>query len=164
MAQPHVKPHLLVRSAKYKKLRRQLAAKERAKKARAERERLRLRREKDEIMAAQDAPDAAVCAWLADLGLEQYYPKIRTFGAVNAEELQALTPAELDEMGMKKLEKARFLKAIGDMSRHSAEKIEVRLRPVAVQTSRSALRLSFFLLPGTTQPWRLNRRHNVLIR
>ena len=125
MPQPHIKPHLLVRSAKYKKLRRQLAAKERAKKARAKQERFRLRREKDEIIAAPDAPDAAVCAWLADLGLEQYYPKIRTFGAVSAEELKAITPAELDGIGMRKLEKARFLKGIEEMSKRFIEKIEV---------------------------------------
>ena len=85
-----------------------------------------MRREKDEISAAPDAPDAAVCAWLTELGLETYYPRIRKFGAVNAEELKAITPAELDGIGMKKLEKARFLKAIEEMSKHSTEKIEVR--------------------------------------
>jgi hypothetical protein len=144
--QPNVKPHLLVRSAKYKKLRRQLAAKERAKKARAKEETLRLRREKDEIVAAPHAPDAAVCAWLADLDLEQYYPKIRTFGAVNAEELKAITPAELDGIGMRKLEKARFLKAIAEASKHSTERIEVRQLIVTTRhTIVLASRLPFLL-------------------
>jgi hypothetical protein len=42
-----------------------------------------------------------------------------------AEELKALSPADLDEMGMKKLEKARFLKSIEEISRGTTEKIAV---------------------------------------
>lgn len=80
-------------------------------------------------MAAPDSRDAAVCAWLADLGLEQYYPKIRKFGAVDATELKAVSPAELDGIGMRKLEKARFLKAVEQISKESTEKIEVRPAP-----------------------------------
>jgi hypothetical protein len=142
MLQPNMKPHLLVRSAKYKKLRRQLAAKERAKATRAKQEQLRLRREEDEISQAPGSRDAAVCAWLAELGLEQYYPKIRTFGAVSAEELKAISPAELDGMGMRKLEKARFLKAIEEMSKVSAEKISVRVHTSIAQQLAAAAPMS----------------------
>eukprot|EP01043_Picozoa_sp_COSAG02_P058474 COSAG02_NODE_7284_length_3085_cov_1.818151_2_plen_155_part_00 len=154
-----------MRSAKYKKLRRQLAAKERAKKARAKEERLRLRREKDEIVAAPHAPDAAICAWLADLDLEQYYPKIRTFGAVNAEELKAISPAELDGIGMRKLEKARFRKGIAEVSKHSTEKIEVR--QLSVTTSHTVVVASsppFFRFLDTLQSCRLIGHCNGLVR
>ena len=63
---PHIKPHLLVRSARYKKLRRQLAAKERKQARSRKEEQQRLRREEDQIVQASggDQRDAAVRTWL----------------------------------------------------------------------------------------------------
>ena len=123
--QPHVKPHLVMRSARYKKIRRELAAKERAEVNKRKAEQLRQKREESEVLEATGRRDAPVCAWLATHGLEQYYSRIRKFGAVRPEELSALSPADLDDMGMKKLEKSRFLKAVEEMTQVTVEKVAV---------------------------------------
>ena len=91
-AQPHVKPHLVMRSARYKKIRRELAAKERAEVNKRKAEQLRQKREESEVLEATGRRDAPVCAWLATHGLEQYYSRIRKFGAVRPEELLAKLP------------------------------------------------------------------------
>ena len=114
-----------MRSARYKKIRRELAAKERAEVNKRKAEQLRQKREESEVLEATGRRDAPVCAWLATHGLEQYYSRIRKFGAVRPEELSALSPADLDDMGMKKLEKSRFLKAVEEMTQVTVEKVAV---------------------------------------
>ena len=59
-----MKPHLVMRSARYKKIRRELAAKERAEVNKRKAEQLRQKREESEVLEATGRRDAPVCAWL----------------------------------------------------------------------------------------------------
>ena len=79
----HVKPHLVMRSAAFRRAERNSAGKTRPKKAEVKRS------------------DHEVVAFLNDVGLQQHYPRIKKLGAVDPRELRDLSPLDLDEVRLK---------------------------------------------------------------
>ena len=128
----HVKPHLVLRSAGYRRAERNSSARARAKKTPEPPDEAR--------------PDAEVAGFLAANGLARHYPRVKLLGAVTPRELLELSPAELDGIGLKVLEKTRLLKALKSLP---PPEMAGRILITAQRTGTEETAVHLKVAPGT---------------